>query len=93
MWSILAKIAGALFSYAASQNPNGSAINKATSGFKQLSNKIFEVIEENISKENYLNIINSCKFFRDLGGNERLNNTDKKDYNMIEKECKKILKW
>ena len=28
--------------------------------------------EENISKENYLNIINSCKFFRDLGGNERL---------------------
>ena len=34
--------------------------------------KIFEVIEENISKENYLNIINSCKFFRDLGGNERL---------------------
>ena len=34
--------------------------------------KIFEVIEENISKENYLNIINSCKFFRDLGGIERL---------------------
>ena len=28
--------------------------------------------EENISKENYLNIINSCKFFRGLGGYERL---------------------
>lgn len=42
MWSILAKIAGALFSYAASQNPNGGMINKATSGFKQLSNKLFD---------------------------------------------------
>ena len=28
--------------------------------------------EENITKEYYLNIINSCKFFRDLGGIERL---------------------
>ena len=28
--------------------------------------------EENISKENYLNFINSCKFFRNLGGYERL---------------------
>ena len=36
--------------------------------------KIFEVIEENISKENYLNIINSVKFFRGLGGFERLTN-------------------
>ena len=34
--------------------------------------KLSEVVEENISKENYLNIINSCKFFRDLGGIERL---------------------
>lgn len=42
MWSVIAKIAGALFSYAASQNPNGGIINKATSGFKQLSNKLFD---------------------------------------------------
>ena len=28
--------------------------------------------EENISKENYLNIVNSCKFFKNLGGYERL---------------------
>lgn len=42
MWSIIAKIAGALFSYAVSQNPNGAIINKATSGFKQLSNKLFD---------------------------------------------------
>ena len=27
---------------------------------------------ENISKEYYLNIVNSCKFFRNLGGFERL---------------------
>ena len=31
-----------------------------------------ECKEENISKENYLNFINSCKFFRNLGGYERL---------------------
>ena len=42
MWSVLAKIAGAIFGYAVSQNPNGSIINTATSGFKQLSNKIFD---------------------------------------------------
>ena len=30
--------------------------------------------ESNISKENYLNIVNSCKFFRGLGGFERLTN-------------------
>ena len=30
--------------------------------------------EENITKEYYLNIINSCKFFRNLGGYERLTN-------------------
>ena len=34
--------------------------------------KLSESKEENISKENYLNIINSCKFFRNLGGHERL---------------------
>ena len=34
--------------------------------------KLLEYKEENISKENYLNIINSCKFFRNLGGYERL---------------------
>ena len=34
--------------------------------------KLLESKEENISKENYLNIINSCKFFRNLGGYERL---------------------
>ena len=34
--------------------------------------KLSESKEENISKENYLNIINSCKFFRNLGGYERL---------------------
>ena len=28
--------------------------------------------ESNITKENYLNIVNSCKFFRSLGGYERL---------------------
>ena len=28
--------------------------------------------ESNISKENYLNIVNSCKFFRNFGGFERL---------------------
>ena len=28
--------------------------------------------ESNISKENYLNIVNSCKFFRNLGGYERM---------------------
>ena len=40
---------------------------KAGSQWKLLDSK-----EENISKENYLNIINSCKFFRNLGGSERL---------------------
>lgn len=30
--------------------------------------------ESNITKEYYLNIINSCKFFRNLGGYERLTN-------------------
>ncbi|MCI7208357.1 MAG: hypothetical protein MSA15_20500 [Clostridium sp.] len=34
--------------------------------------KLSEVVEENITKEYYLNIINSCKFFRNLGGYERL---------------------
>lgn len=34
--------------------------------------KLAEVVEENISKECYLNIINSTKFFRSLGGFERL---------------------
>ena len=34
--------------------------------------EIAEVREENISKECYLNIVNSCKFFRGLGGFERL---------------------
>lgn len=34
--------------------------------------KSIEVVEENISKECYLNIINSTKFFRSLGGFERL---------------------
>ena len=34
--------------------------------------KLSESKEENISKENYLNIINSTKFFRNLGGYERL---------------------
>ena len=33
---------------------------------------LLESKEENISKENYLNIVNSCKFFRNLGGFERL---------------------
>lgn len=42
MWSIISKIAGAIFGYAVSQNPNGAIINKATSGFKQLSNKLFD---------------------------------------------------
>ena len=36
--------------------------------------KLSEVTEENIAKENYLNIINSVKFFRGLGGFERLTN-------------------
>ena len=36
--------------------------------------KLSEVVEENISKEIYLNFINSCKFFRNLGGYERLTN-------------------
>ena len=36
--------------------------------------KMVEVVEENISKECYLNIINSVKFFRSLGGFERLTN-------------------
>ena len=36
--------------------------------------KLSEVTEENITKENYLNIINSVKFFRNLGGFERLTN-------------------
>ena len=40
---------------------------KAGSQWKLLDSK-----EENITKENYLNIINSCKFFRNLGGYERL---------------------
>ena len=34
--------------------------------------KLSEVVEENITKEYYLNIINSCKFFRNLGGYEKL---------------------
>lgn len=34
--------------------------------------KVTEIKEENISKETYLNVINSCKFFRNLGGFERL---------------------
>lgn len=34
--------------------------------------KLVKVVEENITKECYLNIINSCKFFRSLGGYERL---------------------
>ena len=34
--------------------------------------KLAEVVEKNISKECYLNIINSTKFFRSLGGFERL---------------------
>ena len=34
--------------------------------------ELAESRQENITKENYLNIINSCKFFRDLGGIERL---------------------
>ena len=34
--------------------------------------KLSETKEENITKENYLNIINSVKFFRNLGGFERL---------------------
>ena len=34
--------------------------------------KLSEVKEENITKECYLNIVNSCKFFRNLGGYERL---------------------
>ena len=38
--------------------------------------KLSETKEENITKENYLNIINSTKFFKNLGGYERLT----KDY-------------
>ena len=34
--------------------------------------KLAEVTEENINKEYYLNIVNSVKFFRNLGGFERL---------------------
>ena len=34
--------------------------------------RLVEVTEENITKENYLNIINSVKFFRSLGAFERL---------------------
>lgn len=34
--------------------------------------RLSEVVEENITKECYLNIINSVKFFRNLGGFERL---------------------
>ena len=34
--------------------------------------KISEVVEKNITKEYYLNIINRVKFFRNLGGFERL---------------------
>ena len=34
--------------------------------------KLSATEESNISKENYLNIVNSCKFFRNLGGYERL---------------------
>ena len=34
--------------------------------------KLSEVVEENITKEYYLNIVNSVKFFRGLGGFERL---------------------
>ena len=37
--------------------------------------KLLESKEENITKENYLNIINSCKFFRNLGGFERITKT------------------
>ena len=33
-----------------------------------------ETNEKDITKEYYLNIINSCKFFRNLGGYERLTN-------------------
>ena len=33
--------------------------------------KLAEVTEENINKEYYLNIVNSVKFFRNLGGYER----------------------
>ena len=36
--------------------------------------KLSESKEENISKECYLNIVNSVKFFRNLGGFERLTN-------------------
>ena len=36
--------------------------------------KLSESKEENINKEYYLNIINSVKFFRSLGGFERLTN-------------------
>ena len=36
--------------------------------------KMAEVVEENITKECYLNIVNSVKFFRGLGGYERLTN-------------------
>ena len=34
--------------------------------------RLSESKEENINREYYLNIINSCKFFRNLGGYERL---------------------
>ena len=34
--------------------------------------KLLETEESNITKEIYLNIVNSCKFFRGLGGYERL---------------------
>ena len=36
--------------------------------------RLSESKEENINREYYLNIINSCKFFRGLGGFERLTN-------------------
>ena len=59
MWSVLAKIAGAIFGYAVSQNPNGSIINTATSGFKQLSNKIFD--SDSVNEQFHQNYVKGDK--------------------------------
>lgn len=59
MWSIIAKIAGAIFGYAVSQNPSGGAINTATSGFKQLSNKLFD--SDSVNSQYHQNYVKGDK--------------------------------
>lgn len=59
MWSTIAKvvgtIVGSIFGYGVSQNPNGAIINRATSGFKQLSDKLFDSDSANSQyRQNYV---------------------------------------